>query len=73
MLAGKINPFEKSLPVIRLTEDVTECKQLTTKPYSRAEPGSTSHALWSLLLFSFQTISQLQNDFSAIDLKHMDP
>lgn len=26
MLAGKINPFEKALPVIRLTEDVTEYK-----------------------------------------------
>lgn len=72
MLAGKINPFEKPLPGIRLTEDATERKQLTTKPYSRTEPGSTACALWNLLIFSFQTISHLKNDFSGTDLKHLD-
>lgn len=62
MRACKINPFVKPTSVIEITLDATKCKQLTTKPYCRAEPGGTSHVPWSLLLFTFQTISQLKND-----------
>lgn len=62
MLAGK---NQSTWETLFCEEACIRCSktQLTTPPHSRAQPGSTSHALWSSRLLSFQTTRCLRMAF----------